>query len=110
MLNKMWKIVLNALPIALMIGLIPLVVNDYTLALIYILIAVVTFTIRREAYDYLAYALGLVVITISEYFFVQTGVETFARQSLWGVMPIWLPFLWAYAFAVIKRSLRILDR
>lgn len=93
-----------------MIGLIPFVVNDYTLALIYILIAVVTFTVRREAYDYLAYALGLVVITISEYFFVQTGVETFVRQSLWSVMPIWLPFLWAYAFTVIKRSLRILDR
>lgn len=110
MMHKMWRIVLNALPIALMIGLIPFVVNDYTLALIYILIAVVTFTVRREAYDYLAYALGLVVITISEYFFVQTGVETFVRQSLWSVMPIWLPFLWAYAFTVIKRSLRILDR
>jgi hypothetical protein len=110
MLNKIWRIVLNALPIALMIGLIPLVANDYTLALIYILIAVATFTVRREAYDCLAYALGLIAITISEYLFVQTGVETFARQSLWGIMPVWLPFLWAYAFAVIKRSLRILDR
>lgn len=109
-MHKAWKIFLNALPIALMIGLIPFVVNDYTLALVYILIAIVTFTLKREEHDYLAYVFGLVVITISEYFFVQTGVETFVRTSLWGVMPIWLPFLWAYAFTVIKRSLRILDQ
>ncbi|MEK7179785.1 MAG: DUF2878 family protein [Patescibacteria group bacterium] len=107
---KIWKIIPNAVPIVVMIGLIPLVANDYALALIYILIAVVTFTLKRERHDFLAYAFGLVVITISEYFFVQTGVETFTRQSLWGVMPIWLPFLWAYSFAVIKRSLRIIDQ
>ncbi len=109
-MHKTWRIVQNALPIALMIGLIPFVLNDYILALVYILIAVATFTLKREDHDYLAYFFGLIVITISEYFFVRTGVETFVRNSLWGVMPIWLPFLWAYAFAVIKRSLRILDQ
>lgn len=93
-----------------MIGLIPLVLNDYLLALIYAGIAAVSFFMKREKNDFVAYAFGLIVITISEYFFIQTGVEIFIRNSFLGVMPIWLPLLWAYAFVVIKRSLRILDR
>ncbi len=92
-----------------MIGLIPLVLNDYYLAGIYILIAIAALAIRRERNDLVAYLFGLIIITISEYFFISTGVETFARNSLFGVMPLWLPFLWAYAFVVIKRSLRILS-
>jgi hypothetical protein len=46
----------------------------------------------------------------SEYFFISTGVETFARNSLFGLMPLWLPFLWAYAFVVIKRAVIILSK
>ena len=95
--------------VALMIGLIPIILNDYLLMIIYILIAWVSFVIKRDRHDFLAYAFGLVVITLSEYFFIQTGVETFVRDSLFGVMPIWLPFLWAYAFVVIKRSLLLID-
>ncbi|MFA6585063.1 MAG: hypothetical protein WCS97_01310 [Candidatus Paceibacterota bacterium] len=110
MWNKIWRIILNAIPVALMVGLIPIVLNDYVLALIYILIAITSFVIKREEHDYLAYAFGLLVITAAEYFFIQTGVETFVRNSLFGIMPIWLPFLWAYAFTSIKRSLRILDQ
>lgn len=109
MLSKAGRILLNAIPVVLMIGLIPLVSNDYFLVCIYILAAMAAFIIRRERNDCIAYGFGLVVITISEYFFISTGVETFVRHSLFGIMPIWLPFLWAYAFVVIKRSLRILD-
>ncbi len=47
---------------------------------------------------------------ISEYLFIKTGVETFTRNSLFGLMPLWLPFLWAYAFVVIKRAIKILDK
>jgi hypothetical protein len=25
-------------------------------------------------------------------------------------MPLWLPFLWAYAFVVIKRAIRIIEK
>jgi len=108
MTQKAIKIFLNALPIALMIGLIPLVENDFVLTLLYIFVAGFSFAIRRERHDYIAYLFGLVAITASEYFFIQTGVETFTRTSLFGIMPLWLPFLWAYAFVAIKRSLKIL--
>ncbi len=46
----------------------------------------------------------------SEYVFCSTGVETFVRNSLFGLMPIWLPFLWGYGFIAIKRSVLILDK
>lgn len=109
-MHKTWEILLNAIPVALMIGLIPVVSDDYFLALIYLLIASISFAVKREEHDYLSYAFGLIAITISEYFFIQTGVETFVRNSFFGIMPIWLPLLWAYAFVVIKRSLRVLDQ
>jgi hypothetical protein len=44
-----------------------------------------------------------------EYLFISTGVETFNRNSLFGIMPLWLPLLWAYAFVAIKRSVILLN-
>ena len=46
---------------------------------------------------------------VSEYLFISTGVETFNRNSLFGLMPLWLPFLWGYAFVVMKRVIVVLD-
>jgi hypothetical protein len=54
-------------------------------------------------------AVGVVVLTISEYFFVSTGVEIFLRNSLLGVMPLWLPVLWGYAFVVMRRGIILLE-
>lgn len=99
---------LNALTIAGMIGLIPLVPNDYLLSLFYILIITVALMIKYERHDLLILALGFVFMTISEYFFILTGVETFERNSLFGIMPLWLPFLWAYGFIAIKRLIEII--
>jgi len=36
-------------------------------------------------------------------------VETFVRNSLFGLMPLWLPFLWGYGFVAIKRGIKILE-
>ena len=47
---------------------------------------------------------------LSEAFFISTGVETFTRTSLLGIMPLWLPVLWGYAFVAIKRAILILDQ
>jgi hypothetical protein len=47
---------------------------------------------------------------VSEYLFIKTGVETFNRTTLFGLMPLWLPFLWAYGFVAIKRSTEILSK
>lgn len=95
-------------PVVLMIGLIPYVPNDQLLALLYLLIIGIALAYRREKHDWLALGIGLVAMTISEYFFISTGVETFTRQSLFGVMPLWLPLLWGYGFVAIKRIIALL--
>jgi len=101
---------LNSIPILLMIGSIPIVKNDYLLALLYLAIIVISLKIRFEPKDILFLLLGFCVMIVSEYLFISTGVETFKRNSLFGVMPLWLPFLWAYGFVVIKRFVTILSK
>lgn len=107
-MKKTLNILKEALPIIIMIGLIPLMANDYLLTLAYIVIIVIFFSIKRQRNDILIFLFGFCVMIISEYFFISTGVETFVRQSLFGIMPLWLPFLWGYAFVAIKRSVLIL--
>ncbi len=102
-------ILYNAVPIIVMIGLIPLVTNDFTLSGIYIFIIGVSLYIKREKNDFVIFAFGFLGLLISEYFFISTGVETFNRTSLLGVMPLWLPILWGYAFIAIKRGIVALD-
>lgn len=109
-MKKIRGIALNALPILLMIGLIPLVANDYLLSFLFILIIIISLTIHRAPLDLTALILGAVLMTPAEYLFVSTGVETFTRNSLLGVMPLWLPILWAYGFVAMKRITYILGR
>ncbi len=105
----MIKIFIYILVVAAMIGLIPLVQNDFILAAIYFVFILLTVGIKRQKHDVLFLVFGFVGLFISEYVFISTGVETFVRHSLFGIMPVWLPFLWAYAFMVIARCIRILD-
>jgi len=108
---RKWAILISySLPIIPMIALISLIADDYLLAIIYAGCIVALYRYMHEPHDVLALAFGFVGITIAEYLFVMTGVETFTRQTLLGVMPIWLPFLWAYAFLTIKRSLEVIGR
>ncbi len=109
-MNKAKQILLNAIPVLLMIGLIPLVQNDYLLTLLYIVIIVIALSIKHTPYDVSVFAAGFVLLTISEYLFIRTGVETFTRNSLFGVMPLWLPFLWGYGFIAIKRVVEALSQ
>ena len=92
-----------------MIGLIPFILNDYLLAAIYIVIIIVALTFKREKRDLLILAFGFLIMIIFESIFITTKVETFDRNSLFGIMPFWLPFLWAYGFVAIKHSLEILN-
>jgi hypothetical protein len=110
MQRKILAVVLYFIPIVIMIGLIPLISNDYVLTLIYIVFIIALMFIKSERHDWSALLLGLIGVTISEYIFISTGVEIFLRNSLFGLMPLWLPFLWSYVFVSIKRTLRILDR
>ncbi|MDP3402856.1 MAG: hypothetical protein Q8S35_02785 [bacterium] len=109
-MKKLLDIILNSLPILVMIGLIPLIANDYLLAFLFLLVIVISLTIKRTPLDLTALIAGAILMTIAEYLFVSTGVETFTRNSLFGIMPIWLPILWAYGFVAIKRIVYIIGR
>lgn len=109
-MQKVLKIFLYSIPVLIMIGLIPLVQNDYILTMLYIgiIVGLLIFT-KCSKNDIIALLFGFIIITFFEYIFISTGVEIFTRNSFLGIMPLWLPFLWAYAFVAIKRSLEILN-
>jgi hypothetical protein len=93
-----------------MIGLIPLIKNDYLLTVIYIAIIIISLNITKYSKDDIhVLACGFFIMIISETIFIKTGVEVFVRNSLFRIMPLWLPFLWAYGFVAIKRTLKILE-
>lgn len=108
MFKKILKILREVIPILIMIGLIPLVGNDYLLTFFYLVIIVIALFIKWNKRDLLFMSVGFVAMIISESIFVSTGVETFVRDSLFGLMPLWLPFLWAYVFVVMRRSIKII--
>lgn len=109
-MNTVTSIIKQALPVIGMVTLIPFITNDYILTFVYIAIITIAFLVRRDKNDLLIFFFGLITMTISETFFLATRVETFQRVSLFGIMPLWLPFLWAYGFVAIKRGIHILDR
>ncbi len=108
--NKIWKIFLNLIPVLFMIILIPIIENDYLLAAIYIVVITVSFFIKYEEDDNFFFIFGFIAMIIAEFIFVSTKVEVFYRNSLFGIIPFWLPFLWAYAFVVMKRGINILKK
>ena len=107
--NKVINIVLNIIPILIMIGLISFIQSDYLLTVIYIIIILISFFIKKEKGDVFIFIFGFFVMIISEIIFVSTGVETFVRNTLFGLMPLWLPFLWGYGFVAIKRGIKIFE-
>lgn len=108
-MDKLLQIFLNTIPVLIMIGLISFVLNDYFLTIIYIGIIFVSFLLKKTKNDLLVFIFGFAIMTIFEYLFISTGVETFNRNTLFGLMPLWLPFLWAYGFIAIKRSIEIIN-
>jgi len=109
-MHKILQILLISLPTLVMIALIPFVLNDYVLTLLYITIIIVAFILKRVPNDLLIFAFGFVIMVAFEYLFISTGVETFNRNTLFSLMPLWLPFLWAYGFVAIKRSIEVLNK
>lgn len=87
-----------------MVGLVPTIRNDVVLTAVYAAIVAAMFAIQWRRKDLIVFVFGLFVMTCMEYLFVTTGVETFLRHSLFGVMPLWLPVLWGYGFVVIRRT------
>jgi len=106
--KKLERILAEATPIILMLILIAYIKNDYLLTGIFVVIIAISFLIKYEKKDSLFLVFGFIIMIICEYFFIKTGAEIFSRNSLFGIMPLWLPFLWAYAFVAIKRVVKIL--
>lgn len=92
-----------------MVGLIPLIKNDYILTGAYIIVIALALFIKKEKGDFIFLIVGFLAMIFFEAIFISTGVETFIRNSLFGLMPLWLPFLWAYAFVAMRRSVKILE-
>ena len=109
-MKKIFAISIIALPVVLMVALIPFVTNDYLLTATDAGIILAVLARRHARSDLFALAFGFIAMTISEMFFIHTGVETFNRTTLFGIMPLWLPILWAYGFVAIKRSVAVLER
>ena len=109
MKNKLLTILKLILPIIVMVFLIPFVINDYLLAFIYIVIATVYIKYNYLKNDWLIYFIGVFAMIFFEIIFVSTGVETFTRNSLFGIMPFWLPYLWAFAFVIMRRCIKIIE-
>jgi hypothetical protein len=109
-MDKALKIFLNSVPILVMVGMIPLIGNDYLLGGGFIVVIFISFLIERGARDWIIFITGFFLMIFFEAIFISTGVEVFYRNSLFGIMPIWLPILWAYGFVVIGRAVKILDK
>lgn len=107
-MRTLYDLLLTCTPLLLMLGFIPLVENDYYLAGIYLAFGLVYFYNHNTKETIIVYTTGLIAMTIFESIFLKTGVEVFIRNSFLGIMPLWLPLLWAYGFLVIKDSLKAL--
>ncbi len=92
-----------------MIALIPTIKDDYILTIVYLIVIVVSLFIKIGKNDLTVLVFGFLIMIVSEYFFISTGVEIFYRHTLFNLMPLWLPFLWSYGFVAIKRSVEILS-
>lgn len=108
--NKAKFLLLNFIPIILMIGLIPIIKNDLLLTWIYLFIIFISFFIKYNKKEYIFFIFWFFIMIISESLFISTWVETFNRNSLFWLMPLWLPFLWAYSFVAMKRAINIIEK
>src|SRR3989338_2004411 len=109
-MQKIARIFLNFIPVLIMIGFVPLIQNDYLLTLFYIIVIFISLRVKKVKNDNTLLVVGFFVMTISELIFIKTGVETFTRNSLFGLIPLWLPFLWAYGFVAMSRGIRIIEQ
>lgn len=109
LIKKIDQVALQIIPILIIIVLIPFIENDYLLSLAFIVIMVISFSIKYDKHDFIFLVFGFFAMIAFESLLVMAGVETFTRKTLFRVMPIWLPILWAYAFVAIRRGIKILE-
>ncbi|HLC57341.1 MAG TPA: hypothetical protein VJH95_02095 [Candidatus Nanoarchaeia archaeon] len=94
---------LEFLPVIIMIALIPVIKNDWALVAVYAILIIISFFIKLEKRELTIFISSAILLTLFELLFISTGVETFKRNSLFNLMPAWLPLLWGYAMVAGKR-------
>ena len=109
MIRLLARLGLLAVPVLVMIALIPIIQNDWTLLAVYGALVASTLLMWRDRRDVIFFFFGLITLSISELFFISTGVEVFYRDTLMLGMPIWLPVLWGYGFIFIHRGVNVLE-
>ena len=100
---------LEFLPLLIMIALIPVIKNDWLLVAIYAVLITTLFLVKLEKNELAIFVSAAIILTLFELLFVSTGVETFQRDSLFGIIPLWLPLLWGYAMVAAKRFILYLN-
>jgi len=109
LIQKSKKIIRESVPVLIMVLFIPFIKNEYFLSLIFIIIISISFFIKYRKNEYLIFIFGFILMIVFETIFVKSGVETFNKNTLFGIMPLWLPLLWAYSFVAIKRGVKLLS-
>jgi hypothetical protein len=108
LVSLLLSVVREMIPIVVMVCLIPFVKDDLILSAIFLAIIALSFLVKYEQGEYIVFVAAFFIMLFFEWLFVSTGVETFQRQTLLGVMPLWLPVLWAYGFVAIRRGASLL--
>ena len=97
------KSFLEFLPVIIMIALIPVINNDWVLVAVYASFIIILLLIKLEKNELAIFVSSAIILALFEFIFISTGVETFNRNSLFSIMPVWLPLLWGYAMIAGKR-------
>lgn len=98
-----FRVFAYVLVVLFLMGLVPFILNDYILAVIYVGFIALFVLLKKQNGDLVFITTGFLASFLGEYFFLSAGVEKFNRTSLLGIMPLWLPFLWSFIFLVMKR-------
>ena len=101
--NNYLKLAKQALPIIIFPICLLITQNELAIAIVLIFMTAITFWISYEKNEYRVFLLGLILGLVME-----IGGDAIYKMQYWDNgslfgIPIWLPFLWAYGFIIIRR-------
>ena len=102
-------IALAVIPALIMIGLIATLRDEVLVSGLFVVIIAISLAVHYERHDWIFILIGFFIYPVFEYLFVSTGLEVFSERGLLGVMPLWMPLLWAWGAVAIKRVLHHFD-
>lgn len=107
--GKYMSTILEAIPVLLMILLIPLMASELNMTGLYLAIILVSLLIKYERGDLMLLLSGLIISTLFFEILIFFKIIQFTTASLIN-LPIWFPLIWAHGFILIKRCTKILEQ